>query len=1598
MKSKSCCEVQVKSGGKQMGKWVVGIAVVGVTLMSCSSAPAAEAAACPNEAFRIGPSAQLPDCRAYELATPADSNGRIVAALNPFGYPAAQVVPSELASPTRDSLVYSTFHSPLPDPGGATGVLDAYEAERHSFGWETGRRLTLPGSDARIVVPSGVSPDHLYSFIRTNDGLSPLSINGRETLYLGGPDGTFELVGVGSEGSEPYAQGRYLGEGGKHIVFSTGHEYSQSFSCFSNPDCDVAQLEPDAPPTGTGAIYDREADGKTRVVSLLPGNEPQKADEEAFYKGTSKDGSATAFEVEGTLYVRLDNQVTKEVAAGEPIFAGASDDGSYIFYVLPTGTDEAGVIHRFDTGTGDDDVVNLGDEGLIVNISGDGSHIYFISKAQLDGVEGIAGQPNLYVWSGGPPKFLATVLPSDLVQTSNAGNGLPALTNWTGWVTNRPKSLAEQGPGADSSRTTPDGTVLVIESRAKLTTYDNKGHTEIYRFEEGETDPRCLSCNFSNEADGDAQLQNLILTRNFNILHNVSEDGSRVFFETDEALVGNDVDGVNDIYEWQEEEDGESKQLISSGTSVGYSSPPGFEGRPSPNVLVSVTPDGSDVFFLSQDSLTPGAPEGGANVIYDAREGGGFAAPQEPTVCSEEACRPDVQQSHLPVSHPLSESLAGGGNVKPRKHHCRRAKHKRQRRCAKHRQKETKRDVARAASVDNKAETTSSGLAPSVPDAQAEAAQPGQKASSIAGLAAGPLEEFGIEEASANLSSRAAGSHPDFAANIVLNHTFGEDGLISEASARTEEVTVSVPAGLLGNINAVPRCKTGVFVAVSCPADSQVGITKVLVTTIGGELTEPVYNLEPPHPTEEVARLGFVAGEFPAFIDVKVRTAGDYGVTATAYGTSGRVSLVSAKTTLWGNPASSVHDKERLTALEANHCKFVCGGGTRPSTIPLDERKAFMTNPSACQSGQVDFAVRSYQLPGQVFTAPAPLDPITDCTGLPFAPSFTAEPTNHTAGAPTGLHTTLTLPQHLGEEERSTATMREARVTLPPGLQIAAGAANWIGTCSEGQVGYHREVDTDCPDSSKLGTATISSPALPEPIEGAIYQRNPTPGHQFGLWLTADALGLHVKLPGELEPDKATGRLTAVFRDLPQVPVSQIDLDVWGGPRAPLQNPDHCGTYTTDYSFSPHSNDPAASGQSTMEITGGCSRAFGPTLHAGVTKPVAGAYSPFVFDLNRDDGNQALRGFELHMPDGELAKIKGVPLCPDADAATGTCPAGSRIGSLQATAGPGPDPLQVPQPGKPEPQIYLAGSYKGAPFSIVSEVPAQAGPFDLGVLAVRSGLEVEPETGRAVVKADPLPQFFEGVGIDYRHIHAVVDRPEFSLNPTDCREAAVTSDVTSTTGTVAHPAARFQIDGCKALKFKPKLSLELRGGTKRADYPALTAILKARRGDANIASTSVGLPHSEFLAQEHIGTICTRKQFAADKCPKGSVYGKAKAWTPLLAKPLSGPVYLRSSDHPLPDLVAKLQGQLEIDLVGRIDSKNGGIRTTFESVPDAPVSKFVLRMKGGKKGLLTNSTDICRGTHKATVAMRAQNGRAANLRPRLSASACGKHRKGGKKR
>lgn len=844
---------------------------------------------------------------------------------------------------------------------------------------------------------------------------------------------------------------------------------------------------------------------------------------------------------------------------------------------------------------------------------------------------------------------------------------------------------------------------------------------------------------------------------------------------------------------------------------------------------------------------------------------------------------------------------------------------------------------------------------------------------------------FGFESTGATLSTAAAGLHPDLTTSFVFVHHETE-GNTEVTDARAEEISVELPPGLVGVPSQYPICSLADFNSFgNCPTASQIGVVTLRLSgNLPSEvLTEPLFNLE--STKSEVARFGFIAGLVPVTIDLTVRSAGDYGVNAIVHSASGTAPILSAETTIWGDPADPVHDEQRLTPIEAFSCVTACTApeGKRPSGL---SPRPLLSNPSACQEQEVKMSARSYARPGEIFDGfPAALPTITGCDELLFEPSFQIEPTSHKAGAPTGLGAILRIPQTNSTSLPSTSTMKAAKVVLPEGMTISSGAAQGLLACSDEEVGLGREVDASCPSAAKLGTAEFVSPALSEPLHGAIYQRTPAKGDLFRIWLVADAFGLHLKIPGEIHANESSGQLTAKFEDTPPLPVEEIDLEFRGGELAPLKNPARCGNYSASYAFSPWSGNPPVTGESQpITIDEGCGgEGFAPQLEAGVTNPVAGAYSPFVAKITRGDGEANVGGFELRLPPGELAKLAGVPLCPEAAASTGACPAASQVGAVTVAAGPGGLPLSIPQPGKAPTAIYLAGGYKGAPYSLVTKVPAQAGPFDLGTVVVRSGIYVDPDTTQVTVKSDPLPQFLEGVPVLYRTIGVSVDRDGFTVDPTNCEPMSVDASIASVRGAVASPSDRFQVGDCASLGFAPGVTLALKGGTARGKYPALTATLKTHGEETNFSKVSVALPHSEFLAQNHIKTVCTRVQFAQEACPSNSVYGRARAVTPLLDQPLEGPVYLRSSSHKLPDLVVALRGPLNVNLDGRIDTFKGGIRTTFIGIPDAPVSKFVLKMRGGRKSLLVNSTDICHGSHPATVSMTGQNGKTSERQTRL---------------
>jgi hypothetical protein len=851
---------------------------------------------------------------------------------------------------------------------------------------------------------------------------------------------------------------------------------------------------------------------------------------------------------------------------------------------------------------------------------------------------------------------------------------------------------------------------------------------------------------------------------------------------------------------------------------------------------------------------------------------------------------------------------------------------------------------------------------------------------------AAEFEKYEVESVSASLSTPQAGAHADLTTTFRLTQKEGDP------YARTRDVLVELPPGVIGNPQGIPRCSVfqlGNSVSESqCPQDSQVGVSEI---TLGGEnvgtFLEPIYNMEPPG-GDIVARFGLFAGPYPMLINVRVDPI-DYSLTASIEGAPSPAFLVGASTTLWGIPAAESHDAQRLTPEEALNGEAPVDG--RESGLP---EAPFLSNPTDCSmQRQISVTAISYQMPDAPSTKTAAFPQVIGCEKLGFDPHFSAIPTNPEASAPTGLEAQLEIPQDETPQGRATSTLKSAVVTLPPGLTINPAAGDGLEACSPAQVGYGEKKASACPEAAKLGTVEVEVPALEDTLNGAIYQRTPEPGHLFRFWLVTDEQGVHLKLPAEIEANPLTGQLTTVFAGIPslggnpQVPFSSLRMRVFGGSKAPLVTPASCGTYQTHFKFTPWSGKPSMEGNTPMQITSGCGKGgLNPRLFAGTDHPFAGSFSPFVMTLTRQDGEANPQSLSVTLPQGLLAKLGGVPLCADAAAATGACPAASQVGSIAAAAGVGGAPLWIPQPGKAPTAVYLAGPYKGAPYSIVAKVPAQAGPFDLGTVVNRAGIYVDPETAVATIKTDPLPQILEGVPVLYRTIHVSVDRPEFTLNPTDCDRKQIKADVVASNGATASPSTGFQATNCAKLAYSPKLKLSFKGSTKRSGNPAVKAILTQPAKQANTAAATVILPPSQFIDQAHINNPCTRVQFNANACPKASILGRAEARTPLLDQPLKGPVYFRSNggERELPDIVADLHGPIHVTLVGFVDSvgKKGSeirrVRTRFANVPDAPVTKFTMNLFGGKRGLIENSDDLCRKKRVAKVRLAAQNGLVRN--------------------
>jgi hypothetical protein len=838
----------------------------------------------------------------------------------------------------------------------------------------------------------------------------------------------------------------------------------------------------------------------------------------------------------------------------------------------------------------------------------------------------------------------------------------------------------------------------------------------------------------------------------------------------------------------------------------------------------------------------------------------------------------------------------------------------------------------------------------------------------------------------------------------------------------------------------------------NCPATSQVGTVEVQTSREGGQTRRfGVFNIEAPHGV--AARIGFSPFGAPIVMDARLRPepSGHYTVTLKATDVPQSLDLTGLDLALWGTPWGVSHNGERGNCLNEAEPDFPwakCSVGHPGAFPPL----AYLTLPAQCSASlTLTATATSWQQPAPVNAQASNRDSLSapvaigGCASVPYEPKPEAFLTIKRASAGSGYLFRLR-PDFDGFThplKRVPTSPRRIVLDLPPGTTVNPSVGAGLGVCTPAQFGAESAFSAPgaaCPNASKIGEFRAQTPLFEgEGLTGAVYLAQPdeptTP--QVGAENPFDSLlalylvaklprrGLIVKVAGELVADHATGDLTAVFDDLPLLPYSDFELNLRPGQRSFLISPPRCGQVLSGVQLTPW-----AEGVATKEAAipsevnagfddGPCPSGtppFSPTAVTGGVNAQVGSYTPYFVRLSRQDSEQEITSYSLVLPKGITGKLAGIPFCPEAaiarartnrgfaETADPSCPEASRVGRTDTGYGVG-NALSY-SPGR----IYLAGPYNGKPLSLVTVNAATIGPFDLGTYVIRSAFAVDTKTAQLRIDAgssDPIPHIVDGFPFHLRDIRVYMDRFQFTRNPSSCAASAMVSTLTGSGVNFEDPrddssatvARHFQLFNCLNLGFEPKLGLRLRGGSKRGDYPSLRATFAARGPqDSNLKRIGVTMPHAMFLAQGHIRTVCTQVQFAAEACPAGSVYGAAVAHTPLFDEPLRGNVYLRSSSNKLPDLVASLRsGEVRIVVEGRIGpGKQGGIETYFDELPDAPIERFTMTLFGGKRGLLVNSSNICKQPPLASVKALAQNNIGAIFSSKLRGQCGKKGKKAGK--
>jgi len=928
---------------------------------------------------------------------------------------------------------------------------------------------------------------------------------------------------------------------------------------------------------------------------------------------------------------------------------------------------------------------------------------------------------------------------------------------------------------------------------------------------------------------------------------------------------------------------------------------------------------------------------------------------------------------------------------------------------------------------------------------------------STTGPAVEVLEDLGEVRRFENpqASFTQAGSHPyalttsiEFPTEVVGRDNRGEPILSPTGDPR--DIVTDLPAGFLGDPQAVPQCPlvTVLDRGEPCPAASQIGVA---VVHLGAkESIGPIVNLTPE--AGQSAEFGIVTPyKFTYLLTGHVvRSGSSYGLTIV----SNRLpvsEVYSAELTFWGVPAESSHDFQRGLTCQKIELLQICSGGHESSGDP---ETPFLTMPADCTAGALSFtfSADSWEKPGDYKVAQATLPPVTGCNLLQFGAAIGVEPDTPMADEPVGLGVNVAVPQVESREANATPQLRNSVVTLPEGMSISPGIVDGIRACNESgpeginlpganpspefeEIGLNGEPQLapgHCPDASIVGSAEAETPLLGTPIKGHIYLAKPLcggpgeracteedalDGNLYQLYLELGGVGplsdtgVNIKVRGKTEANPATGQLTAVFENTPELPFSELRIRLNGGPRAPLDTPAVCGPAVTTADFTPWSapghtlegalvpGTPDSTSMSYFNVQG-CSSPPGlnPGFLAGTVTPQAGGYSAFTLNLTRNDREQYVKGIQVHTPPGLLGMLSSVTLCGEAQANSGQCPETSKIGTTSVASGAGTHPFEIGG------DVYLTGPYGDAPFGLSIVVHVVAGPFNLGVVVVRARIAVDPQDSTLTVTTDEtgphaVPQIVFGVPVRLKRITVDIDRPGFMFNPTNCDAQRITAVVSGAQDATAAVSSPFAVGGCKSLAFKPHFTAQTNAHTSRKDGASLDVKLSFPTGsvgsEANVAKAKVSLPKQLPSRLTTLQKACPAATFDNDPaaCPPGAIVGIVKASTPVLPVGLSGPVYFVSHGGAgFPSLVVVLQGDgVRVDLTGTtFINKQNVTSNTFETVPDVPVNSFELFLPEGRDSALAAIGSLCK--QKAKLVMPtifiAQNGTQIKQNTKIEVTGC----------